>query len=635
MKVVGLLSGGKDSCFNLVHCVQNGHEVVALASLRPPLGKEEIDSYMYQTVGQDAIEVVAAALDLPLVRRVIAGTAIEQGSEYGKRSTLDSITGDETEDMYELLLTVKEKHPEVEAVSVGAILSNYQRVRVEHVCRRLGLTPLAYLWQRDQAELLSEMISAGMDAVLIKVAGIGLTDRHLGKSLAQMQPTLQKLNSLYGAHICGEGGEYETLTLDCPLFKSRIVLVETESVIQDESNAGMVAYLRIKQARLEPKETTSSHIIVPSTLDDQHASIRDSVGENADRTVAEGHTPIASHPPVAEIRDYELAKHNLSLTHISHINVYISDMELFARVNSVYGTFFGTSPPTRACIAVDLPAGTRVVMDCMAHADNRPEDRQALHVQGISYWASANIGPYSQAVAVGGELFVSGQIGLIPAQMQLPSPTSLAMESALAFQHLDRITTLIKSNSGRDWSPVAQGVIIWTAGAEHFNGARAAWANYVEETQHHIPSLFVACKAIPKNGVIEVQMLQHIGLSFVKDQETGMFEDKHIVPEASIVREGNWIFSTLTTDNICIALFTVRDDIAGGSPLPQSLTELSKKSVSTRLFYTAKSASVDFVKPLLVDSPSSQVPCRALGTQDDEWDAALLIFAVLGEREVG
>lgn len=60
-------------------------------------------------------------------------------------------------------------------------------------CRRLGLTPLAYLWQRNQAELLLEMINAGLEAVLIKVAGIGLTDRHLGKSLAQMQPTLQKL----------------------------------------------------------------------------------------------------------------------------------------------------------------------------------------------------------------------------------------------------------------------------------------------------------------------------------------------------------------------------------------------------------------------------------------------------------
>jgi diphthine-ammonia ligase len=49
------------------------------------------------------------------------------------------------------------------------------------------------LWQRDQAELLSEMIAAGMQAVLIKVAGIGLTTRHLGKSLSGMQHTLVTL----------------------------------------------------------------------------------------------------------------------------------------------------------------------------------------------------------------------------------------------------------------------------------------------------------------------------------------------------------------------------------------------------------------------------------------------------------
>jgi diphthine-ammonia ligase len=35
-------------------------------------------------------------------------------------------------------------------VSAGAILSDYQRVRVESVCSRLGLTSLAFLWRRDQ-----------------------------------------------------------------------------------------------------------------------------------------------------------------------------------------------------------------------------------------------------------------------------------------------------------------------------------------------------------------------------------------------------------------------------------------------------------------------------------------------------
>ena len=62
-------------------------------------------------------------------------------------------------------------------------------------CRRLNLTPLCYLWQRNQQELLSEMIDAGMDAILIKVAGVGLTTAHLGKNLAEMEPTLLKLVS--------------------------------------------------------------------------------------------------------------------------------------------------------------------------------------------------------------------------------------------------------------------------------------------------------------------------------------------------------------------------------------------------------------------------------------------------------
>lgn len=63
------------------------------------------------------------------------------------------------------------------------------------------MTPLSYLWQRDQRELLAEMIDAGMDAILIKVAGIGLSAKHLGKSLADMQPTLLKLVR-YGPTAC-------------------------------------------------------------------------------------------------------------------------------------------------------------------------------------------------------------------------------------------------------------------------------------------------------------------------------------------------------------------------------------------------------------------------------------------------
>lgn len=37
-------------------------------------------------------------------------------------------------------------------------------------------------------------------------------------------PFLSLQNQQYGINVCGEGGEYETFTLDCPLFRKEIIL---------------------------------------------------------------------------------------------------------------------------------------------------------------------------------------------------------------------------------------------------------------------------------------------------------------------------------------------------------------------------------------------------------------------------
>jgi hypothetical protein len=65
-------------------------------------------------------------------------------------------------------------------------------------------------------------IDSGIHAVLVKVAAMGLNPhKHLGQDLATLQPHFTLLARLYGSNICGEGGEYESLTLDSPLFKVR------------------------------------------------------------------------------------------------------------------------------------------------------------------------------------------------------------------------------------------------------------------------------------------------------------------------------------------------------------------------------------------------------------------------------
>ena len=41
------------------------------------------------------------------------------------------------------------------------------------------------------------------------------------------------------------GGEYESLTLDCPLFKKRIVIDQKEVVMHSDDAFAPVAYLKV------------------------------------------------------------------------------------------------------------------------------------------------------------------------------------------------------------------------------------------------------------------------------------------------------------------------------------------------------------------------------------------------------
>lgn len=56
MKFVSLVSGGKDSVYNTLRCLHYGHDLVALANLHPTKGKDEMDSFMFQSAGHEAIE---------------------------------------------------------------------------------------------------------------------------------------------------------------------------------------------------------------------------------------------------------------------------------------------------------------------------------------------------------------------------------------------------------------------------------------------------------------------------------------------------------------------------------------------------------------------------------------------------
>lgn len=561
MRVVALISGGKDSCYNMMQCVAAGHQLVALANLRPA-HTDELDSYMYQTVGHQAIELYAEAMELPLYRRTIQGRSLDTGRDY-------SLTpGDEVEDLFQLLSLVKEKES-VEAVSVGAILSCYQRVRVENVCCRLGLQPLAFLWQRDQDALLSEMVSAGLHAILIKVAAVGLDpEKHLGKTLAEMQPHLKHLSEKYGVHICGEGGEYETFTLDCPLFKKKIVIDDWETVMHSADAFAPVAYLRFTDMHTENKD--SDVAAAASVLPHGACPCRSAVDEMSEEAEyyadpgrasppalpASGDLTCQPGPAVApswshksgsgfqwlagitgdhhEEQDIqcqtasaflqlqrELKSKGWRMSDIVLVHVYINKMEDFLALNTVYKKHFGINPPARVCVAAPLPAPHMLQMDCLLHAWTPCADdpevcnrREALHVQSLSHWAPANIGPYSQAYRVKELLFCAGQIALVPCTLQLLEAGSKP-QAQLCLSHIQKV--LQAALPGSSLSHVLQ-AHCYTTRPRDAQLIRAVWRDVLKTQHQHqdtlggpnvaaCPLSIAAVPTLPRGASVELHVV--------------------------------------------------------------------------------------------------------------------------------
>ncbi|NXY41463.1 DPH6 ligase, partial [Ceuthmochares aereus] len=475
-------SGGKDSCYNMMQCAAAGHQIVALANLRPAENTghtDELDSYMYQTVGHQAIDLYADALDLPLYRGFIKGTSVNTGRVY------TTCQEDEVEDLYHLLKLVKDKE-EVEGVSVGAILSDYQRVRVEDVCRRLNLQPLAYLWRRNQETLLKEMISSNIQAIIIKVASFGLDpDEHLGKTLDQMEPYLLELYEKYGVHVCGEGGEYETFTLDCPLFRKKIVVDSAKVVVHSADAFAPVAYLHFLKLHLEKKASTfmvnscSCEVSCEDgdTLDTSEedepqktvAVIWKSLKHNSldfTKTFGSSGRSLSGYQWFSDIAAHflpskgktaheaareafsslqaNIASEGLEMKDIIMVHLYVKSMKDFNVINSVYVTEFDLCPPVRVCVETLLPDGILFRMDCLAHKydvaidDALHDEKLVMHVQSISHWAPASIGPYSQSIKVGDVLYCAGQIALVPCTMQLVSG-GIGTEAIVSLRHVERV----------------------------------------------------------------------------------------------------------------------------------------------------------------------------------------------------
>ncbi|MDP2796172.1 MAG: diphthine--ammonia ligase [Methanoregula sp.] len=203
MSWAALTSGGKDSILSCQKAIDSGKDVRYMVTARP----KNRDSYMFHSANLDAVPVIARVADMEYVEIETPGRKEEELADL--KAGLASL--------------------DIEGVIAGAVASEYQAVRVKTITDNLGLELFTPLWHMD-TELLLHEVAARMDAMIIVTAAEGLDASFLGAHFNKVLISrLKRVAASRRINLAGEGGEYESLTLNAP-FYSRPITYTTEEI---------------------------------------------------------------------------------------------------------------------------------------------------------------------------------------------------------------------------------------------------------------------------------------------------------------------------------------------------------------------------------------------------------------------
>ena len=213
-KLAVLFSGGKDSCMAAYLMKNKGYGLACLISV---FSKNK-ESYMFHTPSIEKTKQQAKLMNIPLIIQKTKGKKEE-----------------ELKDLEKVIKKVKDKF-EIQGIVTGAIQSVYQASRIQKICDKFGLEYFNPLWHKDELEYLNELIKNKFKVIITGVFAYPLDKSWLGREInKEFIREVKELKEKYKIHVAGEGGEFETFVLDCPLFKKPLKV--KNSKISGEKNS--------------------------------------------------------------------------------------------------------------------------------------------------------------------------------------------------------------------------------------------------------------------------------------------------------------------------------------------------------------------------------------------------------------
>jgi len=202
MSWAALTSGGKDSILSCQKAIDSGKDVRYMVTARP----ENRDSYMFHSANLEAVPVMAR----------VAGMEYLEIETHGRKE----------EELADLKVGLAGL--DIEGVIAGAVASEYQAQRVKTITDKLGLELFTPLWHMDTEQLLDE-VAERMNAIIVVTAAEGLDEKFLGAHFNKdLIGRLKRVAAARRINLAGEGGEYESLTLNAPFFSRPITFTTQE-----------------------------------------------------------------------------------------------------------------------------------------------------------------------------------------------------------------------------------------------------------------------------------------------------------------------------------------------------------------------------------------------------------------------
>jgi ABC transporter with metal-binding/Fe-S-binding domain ATP-binding protein len=197
MKLGLLFSGGKDSVYAGFLAKKFGHKLACLISIF----SENKESYMFHTPSISKTEKQAESMKIPIIIQKTKGQKEK-----------------ELEDLEKAIKLAIKKY-KIEGVVTGAIQSVYQSSRIQTICNKLKIECFNPLWQINEEKYLNDLIKNKFKIILTGVFAYPLDEKWLGRKIdKKFIEEIKELNKKYKISTIGEGGEFETFVLNCPLF---------------------------------------------------------------------------------------------------------------------------------------------------------------------------------------------------------------------------------------------------------------------------------------------------------------------------------------------------------------------------------------------------------------------------------